>query len=122
VQVADLTVTGELALARGQNDAALAALRQAATIEDKIPYDEPPAWHAPVRQALGAALLAAGQPVEAEAVYRQELKRNPDNGWSLRGLVASLEAQGRKADAAAVEAQRARAWQHADVELVASTF
>jgi tetratricopeptide (TPR) repeat protein len=122
VQVADLTVAGELALARGQSDAAIATLRQAATIEDRIPYDEPPAWHAPVRQALGAALLAAGQPVDAEAVYRQELKRNPDNGWSLRGLVASLEAQGRKADAAAVESQRARAWQHADVELVASTF
>ena len=115
-------MTGELALARGQNDAAIAALRKAAAIEDQIPYDEPPAWHAPVRQALGAALLTAGQPVEAEAVYRQELKRNPDNGWSLRGLVASLAAQGRKADAAAVEQDRARAWQHADVELLASTF
>jgi len=122
VQVADLTVTGELALARGQNEAAIAALRKAASIEDQIPYDEPPAWHAPVRQALGAALLTAGQPVEAEAVYRQELKRNPDNGWSLRGLAASLAAQGRKADAAAVEQDRARAWQHADVELLASTF
>ena len=64
-------------------------------------------------------LLAAGQPAEAEAAYREELKRNPDNGWSLRGLVASLDAQGRKSEAAAVEKDRARAWQHADVELLA---
>jgi tetratricopeptide (TPR) repeat protein len=122
VQVADLTVTGELALARGQDDAAIAALRQAAAIEDRIPYDEPPAWHAPVRQSLGAALLSAGRAKDAETAYREELRRNPANGWSLKGLAASLAAQGRTAEAASVEADRRKAWEHADVELVASTF
>jgi tetratricopeptide (TPR) repeat protein len=122
VQVADLTVAGELALARGQNEAAITALRSAAAIEDRIPYDEPPAWHAPVRQALGAALLSLRRPAEAETVYREELRRNPANGWSLKGLVASLEAQGRTDEAAAAEAERKRAWQHADVELLASSF
>jgi tetratricopeptide (TPR) repeat protein len=122
VQVADQTVTGELALARGQKDVAIAALRRAAEIEDRIPYDEPPAWHAPVRQALGAALLSIDEPRDAEAVYREELRRNPANGWSLKGLATSLEAQGRKDEAAVVESERQRAWQHADVQLVASTF
>jgi tetratricopeptide (TPR) repeat protein len=122
VQVADLTVMGELALARGQDDAAIAALRQAVAIEDQIPYDEPPAWHAPVRQALGAALLSLGRTQDAETVYREELRRNPANGWSLKGLAASLEAQGRTAEAATVEAERKKAWQHADVQLAASTF
>jgi len=122
VQVADQTVTGELALARGQKDVAIAALRRAVEIEDRIPYDEPPAWHAPVRQALGAALLSIDRPKDAEAVYREELRRNPANGWSLKGLAASLEAQGRRDEAAVVESERQRAWQHADVQLVASTF
>ncbi|HWU52836.1 MAG TPA: tetratricopeptide repeat protein, partial [Tahibacter sp.] len=69
---------------------------------------------------LGAALLAADRPAEAEAVYRQELQRNPDNGWSLHGLAQSLDAQ--KRDSTDVRAQLARAWQHADVKLTSSHF
>jgi tetratricopeptide (TPR) repeat protein len=109
-------------MARGDRDAAIAALREAVQIEDRIPYDEPPGWHAPVRQTLGAVLLDAGRAQEAEAVYRDELRRNPENGWSLKGLVLSLEMQKRPRDAAAAEKQLAEAWQHADVQLVASRF
>ena len=36
----------------------------------------------------GRSLLKAGQPAEAEAVYREDLRRWPDNGWSLFGLAA----------------------------------
>jgi hypothetical protein len=53
----------------------------------------------PVRQSLGAVLLAAGRAAEVEAVYREDLKQNPENGWSLYGLPLTLEAslcQGRK--------------------------
>ena len=97
-------------------------MREAVAIEDRIPYDEPPGWHAPVRHALGALLLDADRAAEAEAVYREELRRNPGNGWSLHGLALSLRAQG-KADAAAqVEREQRDAWQHADVQLVASRF
>ena len=99
---------------------AIAALREAVAIEDQIPYDEPPGWHAPVRQTLGALLLAAGQPAEAEAVYREELKRNPDNGWSLYGLAQSLRAQKREAEAKDVDGRFAKAWQNADIKLTAS--
>jgi hypothetical protein len=117
VRIAERTLSSELALARKDSAAAIAALREAVTIEDGIPYDEPPGWHAPTRHALGAALLAAGQAAEAETVFRDELRRNPGNGWSLRGLAQSLTAQGRTADAATAEIERAAAWQHADVEL-----
>lgn len=86
VRIAERSLAAELASARGQHDAAIAALREAAAIEDAIPYDEPPGWHAPVRHSLGAVLLSAGRPAEAEAVYREELRRNPGNGWSLHGL------------------------------------
>jgi tetratricopeptide (TPR) repeat protein len=66
VKIAERTLAAELALARQDAAAALAALREATAIEDRIPYDEPPGWHAPTRHALGAALLASGQPAEAE--------------------------------------------------------
>src|SRR5690606_12263311 len=84
VAVAELVLAGELAAARGDREAAVSALREAVALEDAIPYDEPPGWHAPVRHTLGAVLLDAGQGAEAEAVYREELRRNPENGWSLR--------------------------------------
>ncbi|MDQ3494272.1 MAG: hypothetical protein M3485_01750 [Pseudomonadota bacterium] len=122
VKIAERSVTAELAAARGDRGMAIAALREAIAIEDRIPYDEPPGWHAPVRHALGAVLLDDGRNAEAETVYREELKRNPGNGWSLYGLGQSLKAQKKAKDAAATGRQFAAAWQHADVELAASRF
>jgi tetratricopeptide (TPR) repeat protein len=119
-QVAQATLSAELAAARGHPGDGIAALRQAATLEDAIPYDEPPGWHAPVRQTLGALLLQAGQPADAEQVYREELARNPDNGWSLFGLAQSLDAQKRSADAAQVRERLQAAWKHATVKLASS--
>ncbi|CAN5578655.1 hypothetical protein BH23PSE2_BH23PSE2_08360 [soil metagenome] len=122
VKIAERSVTAELAAARGDRGMAIAALREAIAIEDRIPYDEPPGWHAPVRHALGAMLLDDGRNAEAESVYREELKRNPGNGWSLYGLAQSLKAQKKVKDAAATGRQFAAAWAHADVELAASRF
>jgi tetratricopeptide (TPR) repeat protein len=119
-KIAKLSLAAELAMERGDHAAAIAQLREAAAIEDAIPYDEPPGWHAPVRQTLGVALLAAGKPAEAEAAYREELARNPDNGWSLFGLAASLRAQGKAADADDASKQFDAAWKHADTTLAAS--
>ena len=119
-RIAERTLAGELATARGDRAAGIKALREAVVIEDGIPYDEPPGWHAPTRQTLGAMLLAAGQPAEAEAAYREELKRNPDNGWSLYGLAQSLRAQKREAEARDVDDRFAKAWKNADIKLTAS--
>ncbi|HXW11040.1 MAG TPA: hypothetical protein VD737_10505 [Steroidobacteraceae bacterium] len=121
-RIAERVVAGEIALAQGDEDVAIRALEDAVKIEGKIPYDEPPGWHAPVRQTLGAVLLQAGRAADAEQVYREELRRNPVNGWSLKGLALSLEAQGKREDAARVAKDYATAWQHADVQLVASRF
>ena len=71
-------------------------------------------------RSLGAVLLEAGRPAEAEDVYREELRRNPSNGWSLRGLVASLQAQKRNAEAAEAERQLAAVWANSDITLTAS--
>ena len=72
--------------------------------------------------ALGAQLLIAGRAAEAERVYREDLIRNPANGWSLFGLAAALRAQGKGSAAARTLHEFERAWRHADVRLSASAF
>jgi len=118
-RIAERTVTAELAAADGDFDAAVAALEQAVAIEGSIPYDEPPGWHAPVRQTLGAILLQAGRAADAEVVYREELKRNPGNGWSLFGLAKSLEAQDKPQSVETTKAFTA-VWAQPDIELTSS--
>ncbi len=113
-------LAGELAAARGDDEKAIAHLEEAVFLEDALTYSEPPDWLIPARQNLGAVLLAAGQPADAEEVYRQDLEIYPKNGWSLLGLAQALAAQGK--DAAEMQAQFARAWQDADIELSASRF
>jgi tetratricopeptide (TPR) repeat protein len=115
-------LAGEIAARSGQTDVAVRHLLAAVAEQDGHWFTEPPVWYFPVRQSLGAALLSGGRPAEAEAVYRDDLKRNPDNGWSLFGLAQSLRAQGKTADAAAVEARFQQAWSRADVTLTASRF
>jgi tetratricopeptide (TPR) repeat protein len=115
--IAARALTGEVAAARGDLDAAVASLREAVAIEDTLAYGEPPDWPIPARHALGAALLDAGRAAEAEAAYRADLARNPENGWALSGLSESLRRQGRALEAEAVEARLQRAFARADVAL-----
>ncbi|MEO7457583.1 MAG: hypothetical protein ABIY52_15080 [Gemmatimonadaceae bacterium] len=117
-QVTDLaakTVEAEIALARGRTADGIALLRTAAAMEDGVRYDEPTTWYAPVRQRLGRILLAAGKAAEAEQAFREDLLRNPENGWSLDGLAKSLKAEGRTAESAAAAKRFRKAWIRADV-------
>jgi tetratricopeptide (TPR) repeat protein len=120
VRIAERMLAAERSMARGDHSAAIEALAAGVEIEDALPYDEPPAWHLPVRHALGHAMLSGGRPDDAEAVYRAELRRNPENGWSLFGLERALRAQGRDGDADQIAARFEAAWQHADTELISS--
>jgi tetratricopeptide (TPR) repeat protein len=113
---------GEMALARGDAKAAVSALEAAVRAQDTLKYTEPPAWYFPTREALGAVLMKSGDVKKAEQVYRTDLAQYPDNGWSLYGLMQSLVAQGRKAEAQMVEARFKQAWRRADVTLKASSF
>ena len=90
--------------------------------EDKLAYNEPSDMIFATRHMLGAELLAAGQPATAEAVYREDLKQHPNNGWAYLGLSQALAAQKRDADAAAAKKQFEQAWRSADVPLTASAF
>ena len=122
VSIAVHALMGEIAARSGKFDEGVAHFREALKIEDAGLYFEPPKWYYPIRESLGAALLKAGQSAEAEAVYREDLKRFPENGWSLFGLAAALRAQGKSAEAAAVDQRFSKAWSAADVRLTASRF
>jgi len=122
LDIARAVLSAEIVARQGRTDEAIRRLRVAATIEDGLAYMEPPYWHMPVRHLLGALLLEAGRPAEAERVYREDLERFPENGWSLFGLMKSLEAQGKKRQAAQVKQRFDAAWAYADVKLTASRF
>ena len=108
---------GEIAYRQGRIDAAVAALTEAVQHEDSLRYIEPPDWLQPARHSLGAILLSADRFAEAEAVYRADLKRWPENGWSLYGLTQSLKGQHKSPEAGEVEARFAKAWENADTRI-----
>lgn len=120
LRIAPEVIAGEIAARRKDYTAALAHLERAVRYEDALIYQEPADWHAPVRQTLGAVLLEAGRADEAEAVFWEDLKKNPESGWSLFGLAQALEAQGKLDDAAAVRQRFDRAWRDADVTLTSA--
>jgi tetratricopeptide (TPR) repeat protein len=106
-----------IATARGEGGRAIQCWMRAVQLEDGFRYNEPPEWFYPVRESLGAALLASGKATEAELVFREDLRRNPRNPRSLFGLMHSLKAQQREADAAWVEREFHTAWKNADTKL-----
>ena len=106
-----LMLEGELAYREGRLDDAWKALDEGIAAEDRLVYDEPPGWMIPVRHAMGALLMEAGEYARAEKLYREDQKIHPGNGWSLLGLQQSLARQGRAEEAAAITPKLARAWQ-----------
>ena len=122
LSIAVHALKGEIATRRGDLDVAITHFLEAAKIEDAGLYFEPPKWYYPIRHSLGAALVKAGRPAEAEKVYREDLQRFPDNGWSLFGLAQALRAQGKNTESAGAEARFRKAWTDADVTLTASRF
>ena len=114
LDVSDLFVAGEIALQQEQWDRAAELLEKAAKLEDGLWYGEPPAWLQPVRHTLGAMYLKCGRYSDAERVYRADLKRWRNNGWSLYGLSRALEMQGKHEQAAQIKADYERVWQMAD--------
>ena len=122
LSIAQEVLAGEIAAAKKNYDAAIAHLERAVRLEDALVYTEPSEFHYPPRQALGAILLEAKRPAEAETVYWEDLRHNKDNGWSLFGLMQALKAQGKNDEAALVDARFKKAWEKADVTLSASRF
>jgi tetratricopeptide (TPR) repeat protein len=110
IELAQHVVLGRIAQSAGDWAQARTAFEQAVALEDALAYSEPPYWYYPVRQSLGAVLLAAGRLDEAETVFRQSLLRAPNNGWALHGLAATYQRLGKPGAAATARTQFTRAW------------
>ena len=114
-------VEGEILIAEGKIDSGIEQLRAAIQKEDMLKYDEPPGWLIPVRHSLGAVLMKQQRFAEAEQVYRDDLARLPENGWSLRGLAESLRKQKKNEDEVAqTEAKFKKVWAKADLTIATS--
>jgi tetratricopeptide (TPR) repeat protein len=119
-EVGALRAKARIAAARGDKAKAVALLTEAVAKEDRLAYDEPEDLFFPTRHLLGAALLAAGRPAAAEAVYRDDLKRHPHNGWALHGLQAAYAAQ--RKYPGDVDGETDAAWKRADVRPASSAY
>lgn len=117
LELAALSLRGELLAATGDLDGAIKAFEAGVALEDRNNYTEPPDWPQPIRHYLGAALLKAARPADAEAVYRRDLQWNHNNGWSLLGLQQALLAQGKIEAAKIVETAFDTAWQYSNITL-----
>ncbi len=115
LKLAGHVIDAEIAYAGSDYDVAIDQLTEAIKIEDELQYMEPPDWMLPARHTLGSVLLDAGRPAEAERVYRKDLAKWPNNGWSLLGLSRALAAQGKTAESDRAQADFARAWKDADM-------
>lgn len=120
--VAILVAKARIAGAEAKDSDAIALLTEAVAKEDALAYDEPSDWFFPTRHLLGVAMLRAGKAQDAEAVYREDLRRHPDNGWALYGLTQSLTAQHKDAEARQTRQRFDTAWKDADIALAASAF
>ncbi|HBH88686.1 tetratricopeptide repeat protein [Ponticaulis sp.] len=120
INIADHLLEGEIAMANGETDTAIAAFESAVALQDTLPYMEPPFWYYPTRQSLGEAFMAADRFTDAEAIYRRDLELFPRNGWSTFGLIAALSAQGRSEEATELQSRFDQIWSNADVTLTGS--
>jgi tetratricopeptide (TPR) repeat protein len=114
-------VEGEILIAEGKIDSGIEQLRAAIQKEDALKYDEPPGWLIPVRHSLGAVLMKQQRFAEAEQVYRDDLARLPENGWSLLGLAESLRKQKKNADEVTqTQTKFKKIWAKADLTITTS--
>ena len=113
---------GEIASSQGKHDEAIASLRAAAAIEDKLTYNEPADWPLPVSNYLGTALLKAKRPAEAAKAFENDLQKFPKNGWGLYGLAQAQEAMGNQQAAVDTRKQFQAAWQWSDTKLSGAVF
>ena len=120
LRLASAVLGADILYRAGKLDDAIAGYGKAVALYDSLAYDEPAPWCQSPRELLGKALLDAGRPADAEAVYRADLAQRPNLGWALVGLAQSLAAQKKTAAAAQARAQFAKAWAGADIKLAAS--
>jgi hypothetical protein len=117
LNIAQHVLEARMAVAKGDQKAAVELLRTAAEMEDALNYAEPPGWYLPARETLGGVLLANGDYAAAEGVFRADLAKHPRSGRSLFGLQESLKGQGKAYAAQLIQQELQTAWTNADTSL-----
>ncbi len=120
--IAENILNGAILLSQNQYEIGIASFNRAIAVEDHMIYAEPAEWPIPARQFLGAYLLKNDDNIGAEKVYREDLARNPGNGWSMLGLYQSVKAQNHKDKLADYKSGFLRSFSHADVVPTGSVF
>lgn len=122
VELAQKILQGIIAEEKEDYTAAIRYLQEAVNAEDNMLYNEPRDWVLPARQYLGNVLLKAKQPEAAEKIFREDLKINPANQWSLTGLLQALQKQNRTKEANAIKQQLQRSSATADIKITEAVF
>ncbi len=83
-------------LGSDKEDKAILLAREAATLEESMPFEfGPPGVIKPAHELLGEVYLAAGQPNNAVAAFQNGLRRNPMRRMLLQGLAEAASKSGR---------------------------
>ena len=117
LDIANELLLGEINFAKKDFNKASYHFSKAVDIQDSLPYTEPPFWYYPTRQSLGVSLMKENKFLEAEKVYKRDLKDYPRNGWSMFGLSKALESQNKNIEANQVQKKFEDVWQMADIDL-----
>lgn len=122
LKIADLILKATIANSKHNEQAMFSYLAQADKLQQNMGYHEPPDWYFPVKEALGDAYLKWHHPQQAMAMYKEDLKQYPKNGWALFGLMQSLHQLGKQQEADQIDQEFKHAWRHADTPVPVSLF
>jgi hypothetical protein len=119
--ILQLELRGILQQADGKVTDAVTSLRQAAALEDAMPFEfGPPVTVKPPHELLGEVLLQAGRPREAEVEFTRALRLAPKRTRSLIGLARGAAAAGDQSTAARASADLQSIWHAADPGVLAT--
>lgn len=111
---------GEIYRERKQMAEAVNSFKKAVSLYDQLGYSEPETLPFSARHWLGSIYLNLKDYQMAETVYRKELEQHPNNGWSLYGLMKSLEGQNKSI--VQIKNQFEESWKRSEVWIESARF
>ena len=117
-EVRELQVAAVARAAKGAYEEAIALIKNAADMEEKLPTPSgPPEMIKPSHELFGEILLRAGRPKEAAQQFAMSLARHPKRTRSLLGAARAAAQSGDRSGAATAYATLLQVWAQADPDL-----
>jgi tetratricopeptide (TPR) repeat protein len=118
IEILAMQLRGLARVAEGAQEDGVALLREAAALEDVMPFEfGPPAVVKPTHELLGDVLMELGRTDEAQREYARALELTPLRARSLLGLGRAAAATGDSRTAGRAYAQLREIWHGADPAL-----